>query len=160
MLCKGDHLLWSCLGIPKVLEVWSACPQWHFLSASCDHVSDKQLTSNNKSLWKKGKVKFSYNLCEGSHPIQFFPLTDEASKVLENLVGSQPRLPTRYWKLSPNPSLLDRVINQNSSLVKPALSQSESHESILNQLLVDKMVGLTPPLINHTFQVESGPHTS
>jgi hypothetical protein len=52
------------------------------------------------------------------------------------------------------------VIDQNSSLVNPTLSESESHESILDQPLVEKMVDLTPPSVNRTFPIESEPHTA
>ena len=47
------------------------------------------------------------------------------------------------------------MIDQNSSLVNPTLSESESNESILDQPLVEKMVELTPPSVNRTFPVES-----
>jgi len=63
-------------------------------------------------------------------------------------------------KSSPNPSLVDQVINQNSSLVNPALSKSEFCESILKKPLVEKMVDLAPPLVKRTLPVESEPHTA
>ena len=111
MLCKGDHLLQNCPGIPKVLEVWSTGSHRPLSSTSGAHVGDKPSTS--KSHGKKGKVKFPYKLCEGNHPIHLFPLLDEASKELENLIASQPRLPTRYRKFFPDPSLVYHVIDQN-----------------------------------------------
>ena len=52
------------------------------------------------------------------------------------------------------------MIDQKSSLVNPILSKSGSHESVLDQLLVEKPVGLTPPSFNHTFPVESESHTT
>ena len=79
---------------------------------------------------------------------------DEASKVLENLKAFQPRLPTGYQKLSPNPPLTDDVIHLN--LVNPTLSERESHESIPNQTSIEKMIDLIPPLGDCTFLVESG----
>lgn len=109
---------------------------------------------------KKGKVKFTCNFCEGNHPIHLFPLMDETSKELEKLTTSQPHLPARYWKLSPDPSLVDQVIDQKPSLVNPNLSENECHESLLDQPLVDKMVDLAPPSVNCTFLVEIEPHTS
>ena len=85
---------------------------------------------------------------------------DESSKELENLTTSQPHLLAGYWKLSPDPSLVDLVIDQNSPFLNPTLSENESCESVLNQPLVEKTVDLTPPLVNYTFLVESEPHTA
>ena len=65
-----------------------------------------------------------------------------------------------YRKLSSDPSLVDPVIDQNSSVVNPTLSKSESRESFLDQTLVEKLVDLTPPSVNYTFLVESEPHTA
>lgn len=90
MLCKGDHLLRHCPGIPKVLEVWSIGSHRPLSSASGDHAGDKPLAGDSKVHGKKGKVKFPCKLCEGNHPIHLCPYMDEASKVLENLTASQP----------------------------------------------------------------------
>lgn len=84
---------------------------------------------------------------------------DEASKELENLIASPPRLPVGYRNFSPYPSLLDPLIDQKASLVNPTLSESEFCESILDQRLGVKLVDLNPPSINCTFSVESEPHT-
>jgi len=121
MLCKGDHVLQSCHSIPKVLEVWSTGSHKPLSLASGDHVGDKPSTSNSKAHRKKGKVKFPCKLCEGNHPIHLYLLMDEASKELENLTASQPHFPDGYRKLSPNPSLVDAVIDQKSYLVNPSL---------------------------------------
>lgn len=99
-------------------------------SASGDHAGDKHSTS--KAHGKKGKVKFPCKLCEGNHPIHLCPLMDETSKELENLTASQPHLLASYQNFSPDPSLVDPMIDQKSCLVNPALSESESHESVLN----------------------------
>ena len=85
---------------------------------------------------------------------------DEASKELENLIASQPHLLVGYQNISPNPSLVDPVIDQKSSLVNPTLSESDSCESALDQPLVEKPVDLAPPLFNRTFPVESEPCTT
>ena len=82
-----------------------------FSSTSQDHVGDKLSASNNKIHGKNGKVKFPCNLREGKHPIHLCPLMDEASKELENLTASHPHLLVGYRKLSPNPSLVDQVID-------------------------------------------------
>jgi len=76
---------------------------------------------------------------------------DEASQELEKLIASQAFLLVSYQKISPDPLLVDPGIDQNSSLINPTLSQIESRESILDQPLVEKLVDLTPPSVNHTF---------
>ena len=113
--------------------MWSACSHQPLSSASGNHAGDKTSTSNDKDYGKKGKVKFPYKLCEGNHPSHIFPLLDEASKELENLIASQPHLLIGYQKLSLDPSPVDQVIDQNPYLVNPALSESESCESVLVQ---------------------------
>ena len=52
------------------------------------------------------------------------------------------------------------MIDQKPSFVNPALSEIESRESILDEPLVYEMVDLAPPLVNHTFPIESEPHTT
>jgi hypothetical protein len=51
-------------------------------------------------------------LCEGDHYSHLFPHMDEASSLLEKL-----QLPTGYRKISPNPSLVDEMVNLVPSLV-------------------------------------------
>ena len=92
-LCKGDHFLINCPGIPKVLEVWSERSYQLTVGPS---------TSDFHVLGKKGKVRFPYRLCKGSHQTHIFPHMDEASKLLENLTVPQQKIPTGYRKLSPN----------------------------------------------------------
>jgi len=124
-------------------------------SASVDHNGDIPSSSDSKAHGKKAKVKFSYRLCEGNHPIHLFPRMDEASKFLDNLTASQPHLLTGYQKLSLDPPLVDQVIDQNSSLVNPTLSKSESRESISNQPLVKKMVHSIPLSFDRVYPIES-----
>jgi len=158
MLCKGDNLLQNFPSVPNVLEVWSIGSHQPLSSAYGNHASDKPSTS--KVHGKKGKVNFPCKLCEGNHPIHLCPLMDEASKELENLTDSQPRLPAGYLKLSPNPLLVDQGIDQNPYLINPTLSESESRESVLDQLLFKKMVDLVPLLVNCAFSVASEPHNA
>lgn len=160
ILFKGDHLLRHCLGIPKVLEVWHIGSYRPSSLASGDHAGDKPSTSDSKIHGKKGKVKFPYKLCEGNHPIHLCTYMNEASKVLDNLKTSQSCLPTSYRKLSHDPSLADQVIDQNSSLVNPTLSECKSCEPIPDQQLVDKMVDSIPPSVHCIFPVESELHTA
>jgi len=52
------------------------------------------------------------------------------------------------------------VITQNLNPINPALSEHESHESIPNQRLVEKMVDSIPPSVDHTYLVESELHAT
>jgi hypothetical protein len=65
-ICKGDHLLKDCHGIPKVVEVCSEGSQ-PASSAVVDHAGDKPSTSDNQVGCKKGKVKFPCLLCKEMH---------------------------------------------------------------------------------------------
>ncbi len=85
MLCKCDHLLRDCHGIPKILEVWSTGSHQPLSSTSRDSAFDQLCTSDSKVHGKKGKVKFPCKLREGSHPIHLYPYMDETSKVFETL---------------------------------------------------------------------------
>lgn len=121
-------------GIPQVLEVWlSHCP---LSSAFRDLVGDKPSTSDSTIHGKKGKVKFPYILYEGNYPIHLCPYLDEAPKVLENLRASQPWISFGCWKISPNPPLVDKVIDLNPSSFNLTLSKHESYEYVPNQSLL------------------------
>ncbi len=58
-------------------------------------------------------------------------------------------------RLSLNPSLADKVTNLNQPLVKPTLSECESHESIPDQSHVEETIDPISPSVNRTFPVES-----
>ena len=49
------------------------------------------------------------------------PLMDEASKLLEDITVSRQRLPTSYRKLSLDITVVDKVVNLDSSMVDPTL---------------------------------------
>jgi hypothetical protein len=55
---------------------------------------------------KKTTVKFPCMLCEGDHYSHLCPRMDEASSLLEKL-----QLPKGYRNISPNPSLVDGLVN-------------------------------------------------
>ena len=122
MSCKGDHLLRDCLGIPKVLEVWSDDhPPLPLASGS--RIGGTSLTSNDKTHRKQGKITNPCKLCEGHHPIHLCPYMDEATRVLDNPTIFAPFLLVGYQKLSSSPPLVDSMISQDSSLVDPAPSE-------------------------------------
>jgi hypothetical protein len=100
-LCKGDHFLRDFPSIPKVLEVWSSTS-----STSARHAGDAPSTSDVKVGKKKTTVKFPCMLCEGDHYSHLCPHMDEASSLLKNI-----QLPIGYRKISPNPSLVDGLVN-------------------------------------------------
>jgi len=85
---------------------------------------------------------------------------DEPAKVLDNLRASQPRLLTGYRKISPDPTLVDQVIDHISSLGNPTLYKCESHEFVPNQPLVEKMVDSIPPAVDRTSPIESESQTA
>lgn len=95
-LCAGDHHLRNCPDIPQILEEWSSRSHHPVSSTSGYHVGDTQSTSGNQVHGNKGKVKFSYWLCEGNHPIHLCPYLDEAKIVLDNHPASPQRLPSGY----------------------------------------------------------------
>jgi hypothetical protein len=75
-------------------------------STHVGHVGDTLSTSDIKVDNKNRTVKFPYMLCKGDHHSHIFPHMDEASYILENL-----QLPTSYRKISPNPLLVDGLVN-------------------------------------------------
>jgi hypothetical protein len=105
-LCKGDHFLRNFHGIPKFLEMWSSIS-----SAPTGHVGDTLSNSGVMVGKKKTIVKFPCILCEGDHYSHLCPRMDEASSLLEKL---QP--PTGYRKISPNPLLVNGMVNLVPSL--------------------------------------------
>jgi len=151
-LCKGDHFLINCPGIPKVLEVWSE--KSHQLSID-PSTSDSQVPR------KKGKVRFPCKLCKGSHQTHIFHQMDEASKLLENLIVPQQEFPTGYCKLSPNLPSTDGVIDLISSTVDPTLPlESETHITQVDDPLVDQVVDSISHSVDPTLPLETELHTT
>jgi hypothetical protein len=152
-LCKGSHILKDFPGLSKVIEVWSTHPDQPMSSASEQHTDDLPSTSHDMVGKKKSRVKFPCMLCKGSHLTHLFPHMDKASKLMEDMIVSQPQLPAAYCKFSLNPpvvdgmitpvpspvNLVDHVVNLVTSLVEP----------------VDKVVDLIPSSVNPTLPLES-----
>jgi hypothetical protein len=126
-LCKGDHFLRDFPGIPKVLEMWSSTS-----STSVGHVGDTLSTSDVNVGKKKTTVKFPCMLCKGDHYSHLCPRMEEDSSLLEKL-----QLPKGYRNISPNPSLVDGLVNPVPSPVSP----------------VDQVVNLVSYLIEPQTQV-------
>jgi len=68
-LCKDDHLLRDCPGIPRVLEVWSRDPA-RPSSPSESHGDATLSVGNTKG---KGTIRIPCRLCEGNHPLHLCP---------------------------------------------------------------------------------------
>jgi hypothetical protein len=142
-LCKGDHFLRDFPGIPKVLEMWSSMS-----SASAGHAGDTPSTSDVKVGKKKTTVKFPCMLCKGDHYSHLCPCMDEASSLLEKL-----QLPKGYRKLSPNPSLVDGLVNPVPSLVNLVDQVVNLVSSLVEPLT--KVVDPVSSSISPTFHLES-----
>jgi hypothetical protein len=142
-LCKGDHFLRDFPGLPNVLEMWSSTS-----SASARHAGDTPSTSDIKDGKKKTTVKFTCMLCKGDCYSHLCPRMDEASSLLEKL---QP--PTGYHKISPNPFIVDGMVNTIPSLVSP-VDQVVNLVSSSIEPLTD-VVDPVPSSINPTFHLKS-----
>jgi hypothetical protein len=142
-LCKGDNFLRDFPSIPKVLEMWSSTS-----SALTGHVDDTLSTSDVKVGKKKTTVKFPCMLCKGDHYSHLCPLMDEAYSLLEKL-----QLKVGYRRLSPNPSLVDGMVNVVPSSVNPIVLVVNLVSSLIEPL--NKVVDPVPSSINPTFHLES-----
>jgi hypothetical protein len=81
-------------------------------SSPYSHAGDAPSTSDVKVGKKKINVKFPCILCKGDHYSHLCPCMDEASSLLEKI-----QRPTVYRNISPNPSLVDGMVNLVPSLV-------------------------------------------
>jgi hypothetical protein len=118
-ICKGSHILNDFPGLSKVIEAWSIDLFQSMLSASEQHVDDPSSTSQDTVGKKKSRVNFPCMLSRGSHQTHLFPRMDEASKLLEDMIVSQPQLPVAYRNLTLNPPVVDGMINLVPSPVIP-----------------------------------------
>jgi hypothetical protein len=152
-LCKGIHLLKYFPGLSKVIEAWSTHPCQPMLSASQQHVDDLPSTSHDTVGKKKSRVKFPCRLCKGSHLNHIFPRMDEASKFLEDMTISQPKLPTSYRNLTLDPSVVDGMIN----LVPSSINLVDHVVNMVTSLVdrVDKVVDPIPYSVDPTILLES-----
>jgi hypothetical protein len=122
-------------------------------SASEQHVDDLSSTSQNTLGKKKSKVKFPCRLCGGSHQTHLLPRMDEASKLLEDMILSQPQLPAAYRKLTLNQPTIDGRINPVPSSVNLVVHVINLVTSLVGP--VDQVIDLIPSLINPTLPPES-----
>jgi hypothetical protein len=143
ILCKGDHFMQDFPGLPKVLEMCSSMS-----SAPFGHASDAPSTSDIKVDKKKTTVKFPCMLCEGDHYSHICPCMDKDSSLLEKL-----QLPAGYCNISPNPSLVDGMVNLVPSSVSPVDQVVNLVSSSVEPLT--KVVDPIPSSISPTFHLKS-----
>jgi hypothetical protein len=121
--------------------------------ASEQHVDDFQSTSHDIVGKKKSRAKFSCMLCKGSHLTHLCPHMEEALKLLEDMIVSQPQLPAAYCKLSLNQPVVDGMIN----LVPLSVSPVDQVVNLVTSLdePVDQVVDSIPSSVNPTLLLES-----
>jgi hypothetical protein len=122
-------------------------------SASEQHTNELPSTSHDIVWKKKKRVKFPCMLCKGSHLTHLFPHMDEASKLLEEMIVSQPQLPAAYRILTLNPHVVDGMIN----LVPSSVNRVDHVVNLVTSLVepVDQAVDLIPSSVDPTLSLES-----
>ena len=106
-------------------------------STSGHHADDSPSTRDDRVEGKKGRVPCQ--LCQGTHHTHLCPRMDEASSLLEKITVIQQNLPIDYRRVSPNPSLVDEVVDLTPSLVDPTLpmkSDLPSVDEVVNMILL------------------------
>jgi hypothetical protein len=121
--------------------------------ASKQPADDPPSTSHDTIGKKKSRVKFSCMLCKGSHLTHLCPHMDEASKLLEFMIVSQPQPPAAYHNISLNPPIFDGMI----TLVSSPVNLVDHVVNLVMSLVepVDKVVDLIPSSVNPTLPSES-----
>jgi hypothetical protein len=125
--------------------MWSSMP-----STSARHASDAPSISDVQVGKKKTTVKFPCMLCKCDHYSHLCPHMDEASSLLEKL-----KLPKGYHKLSPNPSLVDGLVNPVPCKVNPVDPLVSLVSSSIEPLT--KVVDPVPSLVSPTLHLQSEP---
>ena len=100
---------------------------------SSSQVDSTPSTSENKVNGQNRNVKFPCRLCEGNHTLPCCPFLDEAKIILDNHPASPQRLPPRYRKLLPSPSLVENPIDITQLLIKSPTIEGKPFESIPDQ---------------------------
>jgi len=98
-------------------------------STSDYHVESTPSTSESEAPGQRGKHKFPCKLCKGDHAVHHCPYLDEAKRVLEDRPVSPLRLPPRYKKLLPNPSLVENTADPPRWLAKASIIEDKPSES-------------------------------
>jgi hypothetical protein len=117
-------------------------------SSSARHAGDAMSTTDVKVGKKKTSVKFPCMLCEGDNYSHFSPRMEDASSLLEKLL-----LSTSYLKISPDPSLVDGMVN----LVPSPISSVDQVVNLVSSSVepLTKVVDPVSSLISPTFHLKS-----
>jgi hypothetical protein len=152
-ICKGSHLLKDFSGLSKVIEVWPTRPCQPMSSISKQHSYDLLSTSQYIVGKKKSRVKLLCMLCRGIHQNHLFPHMDEASKLLEDIISSQPQLLFSYRKITLDQPIVNGMIN----MVPSTVSLVDHVVNLVMSLVapVEKVVDMIPFSINPTLLLES-----
>jgi hypothetical protein len=92
-------------------------------------------------------------LCRGIHQTHLFPRMDEASKLLEDMIVSQPQLLDTYCNITLKPPVVDGMIN----LVPSSISLVYHVINLATSLVapVDKVVDFIPSSVDPILSLES-----
>jgi hypothetical protein len=122
---------------------------WSFASSAfAIHASDAPSTSDIQVGKKNTTVKFPCMLCKGDHYSHLSPRMDETSSLLEKL-----QLLAGYRRISPNPSLVDGMVNLVPFPVNPIDQVVNLVSSLVEPLT--KVVDPSLSSINPSFHLES-----
>jgi hypothetical protein len=92
-------------------------------------------------------------LCGGSHQTHLFPRMEEASKLLEDMIVSQPPLLDAYHRITFDPPIVDGMIN----LVPLSVSQVDQVVNLVTSFveLVDKAIDSISSSVDSILPLES-----
>jgi len=108
-----------------------------------------------KHLRKRVNLGFPVRYVKGVIKLTFSLIWMKPPNCWKKVIVSQQQIPTGCSKLSPNPPLVDEVIDLIASSVNPTLPEHGSHESFSNKPLVEKVVESIPSSIDCTVPLES-----
>jgi hypothetical protein len=150
-LYKDIHIIKGFPGLSKVIEAWSTHPGQPMSSSSKQQDDNLSSTSQDIIGKKKSRVKFPCMLSRRSHQTHLFPCMEEASKLLEYMIVSQPKLSTSYYSLTLNPPVVDGMIN----LVPWSVSLVDLVVNLVMSLVepVDQVVDLIPSSVDPTLSL-------
>jgi len=117
-------------------------------------------TSENEVSRQKRNCKFPCKLCEGDHAFHHCPFLDEAKRVLDDRPVSPLRLPPRYKKLLPSPSLVENPLDTPLWSAETSIIEDEPFESIPDEsqkveMAVDPVLPSEDPYLDDTIIEEN-----
>jgi len=145
-LCKENHLLRDCPGIPRVLGIW-ACDPARPSPSAVPHGDGTPIVGNSKG---NGKIRLPCKLCEGHHFLHLCPLMDKATSTLESLANPPPQLPAGYQRLSApaDCTSTDDKTGSHTSLAQSPLTAPGSIQLIPDQPSVGDCASSSLPSVD------------